>query len=61
MKEITVKPNDLNLKVYINGEPDLSQMDNSDFTLLATILEVTLSKHLENYKKRKGGKKQAEN
>ena len=53
MKEIAVKNNELGLKIMINGEPDLKEMDEGDFTVLASVLELIVSRQYENYVKRK--------
>lgn len=53
MKEITVKNNELGLSIMINGEPDLKEMDVGDFAVLASVLELIVSKQYENYVKRK--------
>ena len=53
MKEITVKNNELGLGITINGEPDLKEMDEGDFTVLASVLELIVSRQYENYVKRK--------
>ena len=53
MKEITVKNNELGLNIMINGEPDLKEMDAGDFAVLASVLELIVSRQYENYVKRK--------
>ena len=53
MREIVVTPNTLDLKVYVNGEPQLSELDNDELTLMAAVLELIVSKQFENYTKRK--------
>lgn len=53
MREIVVTPNTLDLKVYVNGEPQLSELSNDGLTLLAAVLELIVSKQFENYTKRK--------
>lgn len=53
MKEITVKGCDLGLKIFINEEPDLSKLSDEELDVLATVLEILISKQYENYMKRK--------
>ena len=53
MREIVVTPNTLDLKVYVNGEPQLSELNNDELTLMAAVLELIVSKQFENYTKRK--------
>ena len=53
MREIVVTPNTLDLKVYVNGEPQLSELYNDELTLMAAVLELIVSKQFENYTKRK--------
>ena len=53
MKEITVKNNEPGLNIMINGEPDLKEMDAGDFAVLASVLELIVSRQYENYVKRK--------
>lgn len=58
MKEITVRGNDTGLKVFVDGEPNLNELEDADLTVLATVLEVIIERQFENYTKRKGeGKK----
>ena len=58
MKEITVRGNELGLKILIDGEPDLRELPDDDLTVLATVLEVIIERRYTNYIKRKGeGKK----
>ena len=53
MKEITVKNNELGLNIMINGELNLKEMDAGDFAVLASVLELIVSRQYENYVKRK--------
>ena len=53
MQEISVKGNDTGLRVFIDGELDISLLPESDLNALATVLESVLSKQYENYVKRK--------
>ena len=58
MKEIAVRGNELALKVFIDGEPDLKEVPNDELTVLATVLEVIIERRYTSYIKRKGaGKK----
>lgn len=58
LKEITVRENETGLAVFIDGEPDLKELSSDELTVLATVLEVVISRQYENYIKRKGeGKK----
>ena len=58
MQEITVRNNELGLKVFIDGEPALKELPDDDLTVLATVLEVIIERRYANYIKRKGdGKK----
>jgi len=52
LQEIQV-PNKPNLKVFINGVPDISQVDEVDMTVWASVLDKALSEHIDNYHKRK--------
>ena len=58
MKEITARENELGLKVFIDGEPDLKELPDDELTVLATVLEVIIERRYTTYIKRKGeGKK----
>lgn len=58
MKEITVRENELGLKVFIDGEPDLRELPDKELTVIATVLEVIIERRYTSYIKRKGeGKK----
>lgn len=54
MKEITVRGNELGLKIFIDGEPDLKELSSDELTVLATVLEVIIERRYTNYIKRKG-------
>ena len=54
MKEITVRGNELCLKIFIDGEPDLREPPDDDLTVLVTVLEVIIERRYTNYIKRKG-------
>ena len=53
LKEITVRGNETGLAVFIDGEPDLKELSSDELTVLATVLEVVISRQYENYVKRK--------
>lgn len=58
MQEITVRNNELGLKVFIDGEPNLRELPDDELTVLATVLEVIIERRYTSYVKRKGeGKK----
>ena len=52
MKEICMKTNPLSLHVFVNGEPQLSQMEATEFSLMASTLELAISQHFDDYIKR---------
>ena len=53
-----MRGNDTGLKVFVDGEPNLNELEDADLTVLATVLEVIIERQFENYTKRKGeGKK----
>lgn len=53
MQEINVKGNETGLRVFIDGEPNLLSMPEEEINILATVLEMVISKQYENYTKRK--------
>ena len=53
MQEINVKGNETGLRVFIDGEPSLLSMPEEEINILATVLEMVISKQYENYTKRK--------
>ena len=52
MQEVTVKGNNTGLRVFIDGEPDLRSMPD-ELEIIATVLEMVISKQHEKYIKRK--------
>ena len=56
MKEICAKRNSLGLRVFVNGEPQLSQMEATEFSLMASTLELAISQEFDDYMKRKGNR-----
>ena len=53
-----MRENELGLKVFIDGEPDLKELPDDELTVLATVLEVIIERRYTTYIKRKGeGKK----
>lgn len=54
MQEIQVPNNKTKLSVFINGVPDIAQVHSDDMTVWASVLDKTLTEHIENYHKRKG-------
>ncbi len=46
LKEILIK-NDLGLKVYINGVPDLTLMPTEVFNSFISVLELQISEYLK--------------
>jgi hypothetical protein len=53
LKEITVRENELGLKVFVDGEPDLGELPDDELTVLATVLEVIIERRYITYVKRK--------
>ena len=53
MQEINVKGNETGLRVFIDEEPNLLSMPEEEINILATVLEMVISKQYENYTKRK--------
>lgn len=53
MQEINVKGNETGLRVFIDVEPNLLSMPEEEINILATVLEMVISKQYENYTKRK--------
>lgn len=60
MKEIKLKNNTLNLKVFIDDFPNLCLIPDSELDLLITDLELEVSAYFEKKIKRKN-KKEAKN
>lgn len=54
MKEICAKTNQLGLRIFVNGEPQLSHMEATEFSLMASTLEVAISQYFDDRNKRKG-------
>lgn len=54
LKEICAKTNPLGLRVFVNGEPQLSQMEATEFSLMASTLELAISQYFDDCNKRKG-------
>lgn len=53
MKEIKVRNNPLNLRVYINGEPDLNLLPKEFWQLIISECETQIEKDAETLRKRK--------
>lgn len=53
MKEIKVRSNSLNLRVYINHEPDLNLLPKDYWQLLISECETQIEKDAETLRKRK--------
>lgn len=53
MEEVIIKNNETEMKIYVNGQPDLSKMPPQELELLAGHLDKVLKEHLNNYSKRK--------
>ena len=53
MKEICAKTNPLGLRVLVNGEPEFSQMEATELSLMASTLELAISQEFDDYMKRK--------
>ena len=53
MKEICAKTNPLGLRVFVNGEPEFSQMEATELSLMASTLELAISQEFDDYMKRK--------
>jgi len=53
LQEIQVPNNKTKLTVLINGVPDISKVHADDMTVWATVLDKTLTEHIENHYKRK--------
>ena len=56
LKEICAKTNLLGLRVFVNGEPDFSQMEATELSLMASTLELAISQAFDDYMKRKGNR-----
>ena len=56
LKEICAKRNSLGLRVFVNGEPQLSQMEATELSLMASTLELAISQEFDDYTKRKGNR-----
>jgi hypothetical protein len=56
LKEICAKANQLGLRIFVNGEPQLSQMEATEFSLMASTLELAISQEFDDYMKRKGNR-----
>ena len=56
LKEICAKTNPLGLRVFVNGEPKLSEMEATEFSLMASTLELAISQEFDDYIKRKGNR-----
>ena len=56
LKEICAKTNPLGLRVFVNGEPQLSQMEATELSLMASTLELAISQEFDDYMKRKGNR-----
>ncbi len=52
LKEICMKTNPLGLRVFINCEPQLSQMEATELSLMASTLELAISQEFDDYMKR---------
>lgn len=48
LKEICAKTNPLGLRVFVNGEPKLSEMEATEFSLMASTLELAISQDFDN-------------
>ena len=48
LKEICAKRNSLGLRVFVNGEPQLSKMEATEFSLMASTLELAISQDFDN-------------
>ena len=53
MEEVIVKNNETEMKVYVNGQPDLRKMAPQELGILAGHLDKVLTEYLKNYSKRK--------
>ena len=53
MEELQVSSNKTGLKVFINGIPDLNEIQEDDFRVWSVVLERVLTEHFDNYLKRK--------
>ena len=56
LKEICAKTNQLGLRIFVNGEAQLSQMEATEFSLMASTLELAISQEFDDYMKRKGNR-----
>ena len=56
LKEICAKTNPLGLRVFVNGEPEFSQMEATELSLMASTLELAISQEFDDYMKRKGNR-----
>lgn len=57
MKEIVIKNNQINRKLYVNRDMDYTQIPNEEINLIATFYEEIISGMLsKNLKRRKSNK-----
>ena len=55
MKEVKIKDNPLNLKIYVNELPSLKNIDNETLLRLSSILEDKVVKFVERRRSPKKG------
>ena len=51
MKEIELKDDPLNIRVYAVGEPDLDHMPEEEYTLFASSLAMQINEYITRQKK----------
>lgn len=57
MEEVFIKNNSANLRIYINGKPQLANMPAEDLNLMICCIEIQMSEHYKlNRKKSKNSK-----
>ncbi len=58
MEEVIIKNNETEMKIYVNGQPDLTKMPPQELELLVGHLDKVLTEQLKNYSKRKKTKRE---
>ena len=51
MEEIEVKDNPIDIRVFVNGKPNISNMTEAEFSLFVSSLELRMSEYFEKQSK----------
>lgn len=51
MQEVKIKSNDTNMKIFINGFPNLSLMPNDEFDLIIVGIELQMTEYFKHKRK----------